>query len=112
MTETLTLLQAQTLASLTPSDIIKVYSGRPNSWGNHCRCGCQGTYRYSSGINIKDERGYDGDPEDINDRQVAKVLGILQANAATAKADDDCAWFDVTVDSGRCYTIYVKAVRS
>lgn len=105
----LTLLQAQTLASLSTDQIIKVYSGRPTASGNHCRCGCCGTYRYSSGVDIAKERGYAGDyPEDVNDRQVKKVLALLQANSGSADAEaaEDCSWFDVKID-GRSYTAYV-----
>lgn len=102
----ITLLQAQQLATLTPSDIVKVYSGRPSASGNHCRCGCRGTYRYSSDVNILKERGYAGDKSDVNDKQVAKVLAIVQAHVDVASADD--SWYDVEVD-GRSFTIYVKA---
>ncbi len=102
----MTLIQAQTLGSLTVNDIVKVYSGRPSANGNHCRCGCRGTYRYSSGIDIAKERGYEGDATDVNDKQVAKVLAIVQASAT--EAADDCSWFDAEV-YGRNYTVYVKA---
>lgn len=105
-TTALTLFEAQTLASLTPADIEKVYSGKANSWGNHCRCGCQGTYRYSSMATLPDYL----DASDVNDRQVAKALGIVQANADIAWCSDDMTWFDALVD-GRNYTIYTKAVR-
>lgn len=104
----LTLLQAQTLASLTPADIAKVYSGRPSASGNHCRCGCRGTYRYNSDVSIAKDRGWDGDPSDVNDKQVVKVLAIVQAHADVADAADDMNWFDVTTADGRSYTIYAK----
>lgn len=104
----MTLLQAQRLGELTPKDIVKVYSGRANSWGNHCRCGCQGSYRYSTGVDIAKERGYAGDAEDVNDRQVAKALRIVQDNIVDATAADDCEWFDVELPTGRSYTIYVR----
>jgi hypothetical protein len=102
-TMTLSLLQAQTLGSLSPSDIIKVYSGRVGG----CRCGCRGTYRYVSTVDIAKERGYPGDKSDVNDKQVAKVLALVQEHAEVAEASDDCSWFDAEVD-GRSYTVYVK----
>ncbi len=107
--DALNLLQAQTLAALTTQDIINVYSGRPSASGNHCRCGCRGTYRYSSHA-TKAERGYHDAPSDVNDKQVAKTLAILQANADKASAPDDCSWFDVEID-GRSYTAYVRKVQ-
>jgi hypothetical protein len=91
---------------LTPADVLKVYSGRASSSGNHCRCGCRGNYRYASDVDILKERGYAGDASDVNDKQVAKVLAIVQANASSANDD----WFDAEVD-GRSFTIYLKAGR-
>lgn len=99
----ITLLQVQTLASLTPKDIIKVYSGRPSAGGNHCRCGCRGNYRYSSHATLPEYL----DKTDVNDRQVAKTLALLQANIDKAEAADDNSWFDVEID-GRSYTAYVN----
>lgn len=102
--DTLTLEQAQTLGALVPSDIEKVYSGRASSGGNHCRCGCRGTYRYSSTAALPDYL----DASDVNDRQVAKALAIVQAHADIATGAD--SWFDAEVD-GRNYTIYLKEAK-
>lgn len=56
--------------------VMSVYSGRPG-----CMCGCVGTYRVASEhlavANV--DRGYDYDREDVNDRQVRKVVRILEA---------------------------------
>lgn len=99
---TMNLQQAQTLGTLTVNDIEKVYSGRPSASGNHCRCGCRGTYRYSSTVALPAHL----DATDVNDKQVAKVFAIVQAQAI--EAADDCSWFDAEVN-GRNYTVYMKA---
>jgi len=60
-------------------DVTSVYSGREP---NGCWCGCTGTYYYPT--RVKDEgkklRGYEIDPDEVNDRMVRKVVGIINAN--------------------------------
>lgn len=64
---------------LTPDDVMSVYVGK----NNRCCCGCSGSHRYSS-KNVElasKDRGYDVGPKEINDRQVLKVLRLVQAEA-------------------------------
>jgi hypothetical protein len=72
------------ITSLTPADVMKVYSGRDGA----CTCGCAGTYRVSSlhRAAADADRGYAHDDADVNDRQVAKVLRVFQT-AASADID-------------------------
>ena len=55
------------IANMTTDDVQSVYSGKPG-----CCCGCSGIHRYNS--------KYAVDGEDINDKQVKKVLGIIREN--------------------------------
>ncbi len=66
------------IAALTVSDVSSVYSGKPG-----CCCGCKGNHRYNSQHveSASKNRGYAVTGSDINDRQVAKVLAVIQANA-------------------------------
>lgn len=57
---------------------MSVYSGKAGK----CYCGCSGNHRYAS-KHVEaagKDRGYAIGKEEVNDRQVKKVLGIVQAN--------------------------------
>ncbi len=79
--------------------VMQVYSGRPG-----CMCGCLGNYRVAKehlvAANIT--RGYDHDPSDVNDRQVRRVVKILEAQAGV---DVDPSYVFAEVD-GRYYAAY------
>jgi hypothetical protein len=117
------------LAALTPANVQGVYSGKPG-----CACGCKGNYRYhSTQVQAATKRrGYEVTPDEVNDKQVAKVLKIVQEAGAKDRAalsaaailgieapepkvvvGDSYFSFDVeNVDNGnvRVYTIYPAAV--
>jgi hypothetical protein len=78
----MTTLTLGTLAALTPSDVRSVYSGKDGA----CCCGCKGNHRYNSQhvAAASKDRGYEVGPDEVNDRQVAKVLKIVQAAAQRA----------------------------
>ena len=66
------------LASVTVDQVMSVYSGK----AGRCYCGCSGKHSYASkhvAIASKD-RGYAVDADEVSDRQVKKVLGIVKAN--------------------------------
>jgi hypothetical protein len=96
------------LYSLTKDDIMYVYSGKAYA----CCCGCSGTYRYNSkhiGAGSKD-RGYAVDQNEVNDRQVLRVLSIMRKNSHLLEEDLDDTLFSVIVDK-RLYmakTIYIN----
>ena len=67
-----------TLSNARVEDILDVYSGRDGK----CCCGCSGKYSYNS-KRVEEgsrERGYRLDPEECNDRMIAKVLKLMKAN--------------------------------
>jgi len=75
---------------ITVDQVVSVYSGKANK----CACGCSGTYRYASayrdqGIQL---RGYAIDADEVNDRQVAKVVGLLNANIQDVTVETHFAW--------------------
>jgi hypothetical protein len=74
------------ISKLETSDILSVYSGRAGK----CCCGCSGNHRYNSAYIAEGskKRGYAVDAEDVNDKQVRRVLRILQANSAKAEQYD------------------------
>lgn len=66
------------IAAITVADVSSVYSGKPG-----CCCGCKGNHRYNSAhvASASKNRGYAVTPDEVNDRQVKKVLGVIQQNA-------------------------------
>jgi hypothetical protein len=96
------------LMSLTRDNIMYVYSGKAYA----CCCGCSGTYRYNSN-HIREgskDRGYAVAPNEVNNRQVMKVLNIIKKNSHLLEEDLDDSSFSVTVDK-RLYmikTIYIN----
>jgi hypothetical protein len=89
------------LASLTTDQVVTVYSGRAGK----CCCGCAGNHRVNSkhAALATERRGYAHDPKDVNDRQVAKVLGLVRANAKDAEAG--MGNFSVVLEN-RLYVVY------
>ena len=81
----------------------KVYSGKSGS----CRCGCNGTYRYSPDFQTQGgkERGYEVKDEEVNMRQVKRVVKILNTHLTDVEFAGDFA--DLQLE-GRDYTVYFK----
>jgi hypothetical protein len=104
-TTMLTLAQVQTLAMLTVSDVLHVYSGKPGK----CACGCSGNHRYASAFRAEasKRRGYEVSDDEVNDRQVAKVLKLVQGAAAETSSDAGDSYFSAVVD-GRLYVVYPR----
>lgn len=96
---------ALNLLSLTPADVASVYSGRDGK----CCCGCSGNHRYSSARATVEStrRGYEITPDEVNDRQVAKVLRIVQENAERAEFSDEYRTFYSLVLGERLYIVYL-----
>ena len=108
------------IASLTVADVMSAYSGKPG-----CACGCNGTYRIIE-ANRKEadaDRGYAHDDEDVNPRQVSKVLGQVQwaarhnpyfedlnrADQIHVNAADDLQYITAQVSERRVYTVYLTS---
>jgi len=60
------------LKDLTTAHVMSVYTGRDGA----CCCGCAGTHRYNSTMveAAGKDRGYPVTQEEVNDKQVLRVL--------------------------------------
>jgi len=90
------------LHKLTSADVISVYSGK----AHHCCCGCAGIHRYNTLYrhSAAKWRGYAIQDEEFNDRQISRVLKIVQANSASAHFDP--TYVGVTIGD-RWYNVYL-----
>ena len=95
------------LQELTVDDILSCYSGLPG-----CCCGCRGNHRYNS--KYVDEgtkkRGYQVTSDEVNDKQVKKVLKLLQqADPANVEFSADGNNFSIEVNEGtHLYIVYPR----
>lgn len=94
------------MPELKIEDIIKVYVGKPNT----CMCGCAGKYSYSSMNKLQGEinRGYAVTEEDLNDKEVKRVLAKVIKNAEMGIEvieDKDAYIFSLTLGNKQ-YSIY------
>lgn len=95
------IVKASVIQSMTTDDVMSVYSGKVNM----CCCGCAGNHRYNSkyreiaGV----DRGYDVTDEDINDRQVKKVLNLIKTHEAIAQDGDSYIAIEL---ENRLYIVY------
>lgn len=91
-----------TIQSLTSTDVLSVYSGR----NGRCCCGCSGTHSYLAANRraASKDRGYTVDDDEINDRQVVRVLNIIKRSLAV---EDDGSCLS-TVICDRLYVVYLK----
>jgi hypothetical protein len=111
------------IASLTASDVLHAYSGKPG-----CSCGCIGTYRIltANRKEAEEDFGYAYADEDINPQQVSRVLHQVQWAARHNKyykdlnrapeihvnMADDAYYVTAQVSPRRKYTVYLtKAAR-
>ena len=104
--------------SLTPADIMQAYSGKPG-----CACGCNGKYycRPGSVDAVTKSNGYAPDGESVSDRQVTRILRLVQAGALSQdfvpdlnvrheggwNVADDLQYVTVEVSPTRVYTVYL-----
>lgn len=107
--------------SLTVADILKAYSGKPG-----CACGCRGNYRVTP-QNRKEadaDTGYAYGDEEVNERQVTRVLREIQAAATHIEyapdlnkaagdshwnVDDELYYITAQVSPSRVYTVYLTS---
>lgn len=69
---------AKLLESVTVDQVMSAYEGRAGK----CYCGCSGEYFYNS-QHVEaagKDRGYDVDPEDVNDEMVEDILETVKSN--------------------------------
>lgn len=92
------------MSTIKRANIVQVYSGRPG-----CMCGCRGEYRVAAKWRaLADERrGYPHEDGEINDRQVERVLRILESSPDTqvdpVYAGERCYWLTTAT---RTYCAY------
>jgi hypothetical protein len=82
-----------------------VYAGKAGK----CCCGCAGKHSYASDYIAEGskQRGYAVDPEDVNDREIARVVGLINKNA-DKELDGDPGYAAVEIGK-RLYVAYFKA---
>lgn len=103
--EPMTEAQANELRGMKVSDVSSVYSGKAGK----CACGCAGSHRYNSTHveSATKNRGYAVSADEVNDRQVKKVLGLLQQALAERAQDVDAGDNHYAVEvNGRSYVVY------
>lgn len=82
----------------TPVDVKKVtkaYSGKHGV----CMCGCSGKYWYSSQHELPNYIT----SEDVNDKQVKRVVNLINANLAETDSDTNYVYLQV---GNRGYCVY------
>lgn len=91
------------LADMSVDDVMSVYSGKAGA----CCCGCSGNYRYNSKhVNRAGKsRGYEVSADEVNDRQVKRVLNIVKKNVSGVSQVGEGLVFEATVDN-RYYMVH------
>lgn len=91
-------------AIVDAAEVLSVYSGKDSK----CCCGCSGKHYYAAAkvAAASKSRGYEVTPDEVNDRMIKKVVGIIN------KADDvdderDAHGFVSTVIGSRLYVVYL-----
>jgi hypothetical protein len=97
--------EAKVLAAVT-DDVLSVYTGKAGK----CCCGCSGRHRYNA--QFRDlggrRRGYVLGDDEVNTRQVTKVLGLLKAHVSDV--EDGGSYWALTLD-GRDVIAYLVKVK-
>ncbi len=69
-------------------------------------CGCNGKYKYSSANDLKvasKNRGYEVTPDEVNDRQVSRVLNILKEHKSECEYSDTYVYLEI---GKKCWAVY------
>lgn len=98
------------LYSLSLKNVQAVYSGKVG-----CACGCRGNYRYNSSMvkQASEDRGYAVNPDEVNDRQIRKVIRTLQelsfAVEFTPFVSNErlAGCLEIDLNNGKVYRAYV-----
>ena len=96
---------------MTNDDVVSVYSGK----AHHCCCGCSGKHSYNSKFVAEGSRlrGYKVDREEVNDKQITRVVNLVKENVAIAQGSDDKRhvgrreWVSVIINE-RLYVVYFR----
>jgi hypothetical protein len=97
--------EAEQIQGLRLEDVMSVYSGRDGA----CACGCSGKHRYASKYRdiATANRGYEVTDEEVNDRQVERILKLVQDAGEEAEFDGDMATLVVDQPGRKRGTVYV-----
>jgi len=95
--------QIASLATLTPANVRSVYAGRLG-----CACGCRGKHKANPAhrAELEQARGYAVTDDECSEREIRRVLAIVQAPGAPVDYSDDGEWFSVET-STRLYIVYL-----
>jgi hypothetical protein len=98
-----------TIQSLTVENVRSVYSGKTGK----CFCGCSGNHWYRSDLREEagKDRGYAIGDDEVSDREVLRVLRMVQAHEDTAAVEEGRGGSAlVAVEIGkRTYVVYLRA---
>jgi hypothetical protein len=92
---------------LTSDDFMKhvssVYNGKKG-----CCCGCNGKHRYNSTMVEAESkrRGYEVTPDEVNDRQIKKIVNLLRTNWPLVEVDDQYREHAALEMDGKLYIVY------
>ena len=89
------------------TDVFSVYSGKDGK----CCCGCSGKYSYAKAHQAfaSKHRGYAVTDDEINDKMVRKVYGLLLANLETADYCNSSETVSASFVIGqRLYVVYAR----
>ena len=104
------MVNIEKVLSVKLEDVVSVYSGKNGS----CCCGCSGKHSYAAAHRdfTSKNRGYAVTDDDINDKQVRRVFGLMIANAEIAdNFSDDAFGRHVSFVIGqRLYVVYLAPV--
>ena len=94
--------QIASLATLTAANVRSVYAGRLG-----CACGCRGKHSVNPAHRAEAERasGYAVEANECSEREVRRVLALVQAPGANVEACDNGTWFSVETET-RLYIVY------
>lgn len=95
-----------TALTIDKSKVSSAYSGK----NGKCACGCSGTYWYASAHReaAGKNRGYAVGDEEVNDKQITRVVNKILAIAEGGENVDKCNEYCSAVEGGRVYTVYFK----
>lgn len=93
------------------SNVLMVYTGKQG-----CMCGCNGKYRYpKANVELgKAQRGYALNPDEVNDGQVTRVLGLMasftnvEVGEIYSKDGDSLFYVWDDAETGRRIAVYTK----
>jgi len=90
------------VSEVTTEVVRSVYSGKDGK----CCCGCAGKHRYNSAHRVEGSRnrGYEVRDEDVSDREVKRILGLIKTNESIAEV---CGEHAYVVLGNRLYILYL-----